>query len=277
MPAFDRLLNSNILGDAWQQILSGFREGRIGQLISMKPIEVYNTTLPYDLDGAHIEVELKAYVENILQKRFQNAISILTFDFSSLGHDVMNYDCHVSVKVNMDYENMGLYLNQQFANKPFSLFEGKLELTILSFKLNYTDKLVSAEIPLKIKATHKKLKHTGFVTVLAKGKIRYQPALYKISVVDISYVAQTRNVLIKGANLIYYRDVINALEDFLQFNIKDELHHGLQLAQGKIDVYNKETPLVQGEIETLELERIELQEEKATGIFLAEGKIKLTP
>lgn len=277
MPALDRLLDSNILGDAWQQILSSFREGRIGQLISMKPIEVYDTTLPYDLDGAHIEVELKAYVENILQKRFQNAISILTFDFSSLGNDVMNYDCHVTVKVNMDYENMGVYLSHQFANRPFSLFDGKLELTILSFKLNYDDMLVSAEIPLRIKASHKKLKHTGFVTVLAKGKIRYQPSMYKVSVVDISYVAQTNNVIIKGANLIYYREIINALEDFLQFNIKDELLHGLEQAQRKIDVYNKETPLVQGEIETLELERIELQEEKATGIFLAEGKIKLTP
>lgn len=275
MPAFDRLLDSDILSDAWKQVLTKFREGRLAQLMTLKPIEVYNATIPYDLDGAHLEVEFKAFVENILQKRFQNALSFLTLDFGQLGSDVLHYNCHVTVRVNMDYQNMGNYLNHQYANRTFHLLDNRIELTILNFKLGYADQLITAEIPLRIKANYKKLRHTGLITVLAKGKLKYQPALYKVSVVDISYSTLTKNILLKGTNLIYYSRIIQALEDFMQFNIKEELDNGLKLAKEKLTTFNEETPLVQGEMDTLELERIELLDEKASGVFLAEGKIKI--
>jgi hypothetical protein len=275
MSAFDRLLNTEILGDAWKQILLRFKQGQIGQLMTFKPIEVYNASLPYDLDGAHMDVEFKAYVENVLQKRFKSAVSILSLDFSGLGTSVLNYNCHVTVKVNMDYANMGKYLRDQFANHPFDLFEGKVSLTFYDFRTSYDGQLLTVEIPMHIDAKYKGFKLSENLSILAKGKIKYKPSSYTVSVEDISYTIKTGSRILQGVNLWYYQQIIAALEDFMQFNIKQELDDGLKLAREKLEEYEDEVAFVSGEIDSLELERIELQPEKGVGVFLAEGKIKL--
>lgn len=275
MPAFDRLLSTDILGDAWKQILTRFSEGRLGQLMTLKPIEVYNAVLPYELDGAKLEVELKAYVENVLQKRFKNAVSILSLDFSGLGSDVLNYNCHVSVKVSMDYDNMGQYLTDQFANRPYELFDGRVELTLQRFRAWYDGRLLAVEIPLSVVARHKKFSYSGDATILAKGKIRFQPSTHVVSVIDISYTLSQSSRALRVVNLLYYQQIIAALEDFLQFSIRGELDEGLALAKAKIADYEKEVAFVSGEIDSLELERIELNADTGSGVFLAEGRIKL--
>jgi hypothetical protein len=275
MSAFDRLLNTEILGDAWKQILQRFRQGQLGQLMSMQPIEVYNATLPYELDGAHMNVEFKAYVENVLQKRFKNAVSLLSLDFSSLGSSVLNYNCNVTVKVNMDYANMGKYLRDQFGNRPFDLFDGQVRLTFYDFRAAFNGQLLEVEIPMRIDARYKALKFSDQPSIVAKGKIKYQPSSYLVSIVDISYTIHSGGWLLQGVNLIYYQQIVAALEDFMQFNIKDELTDGLNLAREKISEYDQEVAFVSGEIDTLELERIEMHPDRGVGVFLAEGKIKL--
>lgn len=275
MAAFDRLLNTDILSDAWKQILRKFSEGRLAQLMTLKPIEVYNTTLSHELDGAHLNLDFKAYVENVLQKRLSNAFSLFTLDFNSIGQSVLNYNCHVSVKVRMDYENMGAYMREQFANQPFELFDGQVTLEFFDFKPSYDGRLLVVKIPMQVTAKYKFFNRTAQLEILAKGKVRYQASTHNISIVDISYTIQTADILVKGVNLAYYPKIIAALEDFMQFNIEGELKNGLELAKGKVQEFSKESSFVSGEIETLELERIVLGKEEGFGVFLAEGKIKL--
>jgi|GEM_PF-3676709 len=275
MPAFDRILHSDIIGQVWRRILLKFREGKLAQLMTLKPIQVYNEEMPYELDGAHLEVQIEAHLENIIQKPIQRAFDILSMDFKGIGEGILNYTVSVDVEVKMDYENMGIYLRNQYANQQHRILDDQIGLTFHDFILKNKGDLLEVTIPMKIDARYKILKYSGEIEILAKGRIEYDHTTYMISVVDISYTVITESWVFRIANVLYYRDIVNALEEFLQFNIRDELDSGLAMLQEKVEEYNDEFTFLSGKVKALDLNKIEMFPEEAVGTFHVDGRIRL--
>lgn len=280
MSVFERLMDSNIMGDAWKKVIGSFRGGKLNQLVTMKPIDIYHETHEYEIDTAHISVEINGFVENLLQKRLQNAFQIFNLEFLRVdkSNERLSYHCHVILTAKVDYENAGNYLNFHFANKEYRLFEDRMALTFLEFKPKVVNRKVYMEIPMRAS-----WKTAGIFTlraniiVHATGIIRFEPTNHNVLVTEIDFIYTSKNVLLPFVNYIYHKDIIDALENFLQFDIKEDLEKAMSKAQEQLDKFSEETPLISGYLEHLEMERIDLKDNVAEAIFLAEGKIQLMP
>jgi hypothetical protein len=279
MSVFERLMDSNIMGDAWKKVIGSFRGGKLNQLVTLKPIEIYHETHEYEMDTANISVEINGFVENIIQRRLQNAFQLFNLEFLKVANtnERLSYHCHVILKAKVDYENVGNYLNFNFANKKYLLFDDRMELTFLEFKPKVVNRKVYMEIPMVASWKTKFITLTAHLIVHATGIIKYEPSKFTVAVTEIDFTYSSKNILLPFVNMIYHNDIIEALEDFLQFDIKEDLEQAMSKAQGQLDKFSEETPLISGHLEHLEMERIDLKDQLAEAIFLAEGKIQLMP
>lgn len=275
MPAFDRILHSDIIGLVWKKILLRIRDGKLMQLMTLKPIQVYKDKMPYDLEGAHLDVDIDAHIENLIQKPIQRAFDILSMDFKSMDKNILSYGISVDVDVKMDYKNMGIYLSKQFADQQFWILDDHIGLTFHDFKLNMKNRQLEVIIPLRIDAQYKKLNYNGEAEIFARGNIVYDPVNTLIKVKDISYVATSDKWILRMANLLYYKEIVNALEEFLQFDIKDELFEGLDLLKKEVENYNRELTLLSGKVSALTLNHVNLSPEGGNANFHVEGRVKL--
>lgn len=274
MPALDRILHSEIIGLAWKKILLRLRDGKLMQLMTLKPIQVFDEEMPYVLDGAQMKVDIDAHLENFIQKPIQRAFDILSMDFKSSGA-MLSYNISVDVNVRMDYQNMSIYLNNQFANKQYWILDDKIGLLFHEFKLNMKNKQLEVIVPMTIDARYKKLNYSGEAEVFARANIIYDPLNMRIKITDISYVATSEKWILRLVNLFYYKEIVAALEEFLQFDIQDELNEGLELLQKEVERYNDEFTLLSGKASALKLNKIDIHPEGAAANLHIDGRVKL--
>lgn len=276
MPAFDRILHSDIIGLVWRKVLQKLRDGKLLQLMTLKPIQVYNEQMPFELDGAHMNVDISAHLENLIQKPIQRAFDLLSMDFKSAeDNKILSYSISVDANVKMDYENMAIYLKNQFANHEYRILDDKIGLTFYDFKLQKKNHQLEIIIPMHINARYRKLNYNGDAEIFARGNIVYEPTNTLVKIIDISYVATSDKFLLRMANMIYYKDIIEALEEFLQFDIKEELEEGMVKLKSEVDEYNHELTLLSGEVSALRLNYIQLLENGAHANFHVDGRIRL--
>lgn len=276
MPAFDRILHSNIIGLVWKKVFQKLLDGKLLQLMTLKPIQVYNEQMPFELDGAHMDVDITAHLENLIQKPIQRAFDLLSMDFKSAdSNKILSYSISVDANVKMDYENMAIYLKNQFANNEYRILDDRIGLTFHDFKLQKKNHQLEVIVPMHINARYKKFNYDGDAEVFARGNIVYEPNNTLVKIIDISYVATSDKFLLRLANLIYYKDIVEALEEFLQFDIKDELEEGMVKLKSEVDEYNEELTLLSGEVTALRLNYIQLLEEGAHANFHVDGRVKL--
>ena len=81
MTIFERVLGGNIFFDFWKQLQQYiFSEGRFIQLITLQPIEIYKTETELEIDTAKVKLYIKSNVENLMQRRIESAINLLTIN-----------------------------------------------------------------------------------------------------------------------------------------------------------------------------------------------------
>lgn len=276
MPAFDKILHSNIIGLVWKKVFQKLKDGKLIQLMTLKPIQVYDEQMPYELEGAHMVVDIDAHLENLIQKPFQRAFDILSMDFKSAEHNkILSYSIAVDAHVKMDYNNMAVYLRNQYANEEFRILEDRIGLTFHDFKLSKKNHQLEIIIPMHINARYGKFNYDGDAEIFARGNIVYEPTNHLIKIVDISYVATSEKFILRMVNMFYYKDIVTALEEFLQFDIKGELEEGLELLKKEVEEYNEELALLSGEVSNLKLNYVQLVDEGAHANFRVDGRVRL--
>ncbi|MCO5232366.1 MAG: DUF4403 family protein [Chitinophagales bacterium] len=275
MPAFDKILHSDIIGEVWRAVLLRIKDGKVKQLMTLNPIQVYNETMSYKLDKTHLDIDINASVENIIQKPIQRAFDFLSLDFKSAEKNMFSLNVSVDVDVRMDYKNIGLYLDKQYAHQEYWILDNRVGLLFDHFILKMKNGLLEVEMPIHIKARYKNLNYAGDAMVFARGSIVYHPFLKTVKVTDISYVASSEKWILRLINMIYYKDIVAALEDFMQFNITQELDEGLALLQKKVDEHNEEYNFIVGEANNLQLNRIQLLQDGGIASLHIDGMVKL--
>lgn len=275
MPALDRILSSDLIIDIWKKIIVNIKDGKLVQLMTLKPIEVYDETLPYEIDGAKLNADITAHLENLIQKPIQRAFDFLSLDFKNMDKSLFSYNISVKADVCMDYENMSIYLSHQFSNKQYWIMDDKIGLLFSDFKMSMKNNQLEVIVPMRIDAKYKKLHYDGHADVFARGNIVYDPASMIIKITDISYVATSEKFILRMVNLMYYQDIVQALEDFMQFDIRDEMNDGLTLLRKEVLKYDEEISLVSGVVKELKLNQLWLLPEGAKANLQIEGRIKL--
>jgi hypothetical protein len=275
MSLIDHFLKEEIIMQAWQQLqrmLSS--EGRFRQLISLRPIELYNTSTKFEVDGAIIEIEMESFLENIIQKRIDHAANLL-----ALGKWVLNesraYNFHVVVTARIDYNNAAIYLNNHFAGKDYYFDNNKYHLHIEQIRLREEKHVVIADVD-----AHGYVK-SGFLTKKAKGTmvIHAHPVYINdkslFSTRDLNYHIRHTDLLTRGISWWWHNDIRTLLQHTLEYPLEEDLFNGRVMAQEEMNRHQKQpTFWVNGMLTSLSLERIYYDQEGLQAVLLARGKLE---
>ncbi|MCO5247942.1 MAG: DUF4403 family protein [Chitinophagales bacterium] len=274
MPVLDKILDSALFSNIWKEVIARAGKGKLVQLITLKPISVYKGQMNFELDETQLTADIDASIENLLQKPIQRAFDLFSLDFKSATD--FSYHIKVDVLVKMNYANIRKYLNQQFANEQYWILDDRVGLTFYDFNIQWKDNHLSIDIPMKIDAKYKRLKYSGNAEVTATGRINYYPNTKQVKIERISYVATSDKWILRLVNLVYYFDIKEALEDFLQFDISNELVEGLKKLQKEVENFNKEElSILEGEVSSINLKKINFDPNGGSAYILVEGRAGL--
>ena len=88
MAFFEQVLGGNIFYDFWKQLRQYiFSEKRLIQLITLQPIEIYKADTEMEIDNAKIKLHIKSTIENLMQRRIERTINLLTLNLAGNQKD----------------------------------------------------------------------------------------------------------------------------------------------------------------------------------------------
>lgn len=275
MPSINNILGSGVFALIWKRVFQRLNDAKIMQLITLKPIEVYNDTMSHTIDGAHMDIDIIAHAENAIQKPLKHAFNLFSLDSKQKKYNFLSYEINVDIDVKMDYLNIGKYLNHHFAEKQYWILNDQIGLYFNEFKLSKKYNQLQVDIPMKLEAKYKNLEYYGDAEVFARGNVVYNPYTKKVKITNISYVATSEKWILRIVNLVYYESIVKAMEDFLQFDIQDELDDGLKMLQEEVKEFDDELAFISGDAKTLDLNWIQLHPDGASARFSVKGIVRL--
>jgi hypothetical protein len=279
MASFNKYLSREVIGRAWQQIQQSLvsDDGRLNQLFSLKPIDLYDANTSFQLNGATVKMEIRSYLENILKKRVKAGSRI--WPFGKWGtQDAMKYKFNVVVNGKMDYRNIEIWVENNFKDKLFSFKNGRYHLKLKDVRqIGERDGKLFFELDLigSIKF--------WFFRIRLKSRLAfelspvYDHKKYIIRVKDLDYHFNTANILLKLFDRHYHDEFQGFLEKIIEISIKEDLFTARILAQEEMNKYQRSEKLIfNGYLNDLELERIQVEKRGIEAVFHAQGNIQLT-
>ncbi len=98
MTLFERIVGGDIFVEVWRQMRNFlFKQSRLRQLVTLKPIEIYSTETELVLDNMKVLLDIDAYLENIVQRRIDRAKDLLSMNFLEWKKDRLSYTFNVVI------------------------------------------------------------------------------------------------------------------------------------------------------------------------------------
>lgn len=275
MTIFERVLGGNIFFDFWKQLQQYiFSEGRFIQLITLQPIEIYKTETELEIDTAKVKLYIKSNVENLMQRRIERTINLLTLNLSENQKNTA-YDFDVIIKAQMAYEEVAKFFNHHFANQTYTIEENKYYLFVEKFQFSNQGTKAVVHMPFSLESKRWFLKRKMSGVAIFKGSINFHHPRYVVKTRNLNYELETDSLILKTIDNFYHQHLVEFLAKFLQYNFKEELMHAKTEAQEQINSFQSQSNWIKGNIDELDLERITIENEGIHAVFLAEGKLHL--
>lgn len=276
MSLIDRLLQQEIISEVWQQLYRRLgTEGRVQQLFSLQPIDLYHTTTQFEVDGAVIEVDIESYLENLLKRRMQRTKNLITMGRIALDEN-RAYNFHVIVTGKMDYTQASRYLNHHFAGKDYYFSDRAYHLHIGQIRLREEDGQMVAEADVRGYAKKGWYTKRAKGTLLLTGKPAYQHDCHMITISGLDYSLHHTDWVTRLISRWYHREIRHLLQDILQYSLEEDLFNGKVMAQHEMNKrQNQSNFWVQGMITGLELQRIYYDQQGIQAVLMAAGKMEL--
>jgi hypothetical protein len=215
MNIFERVIQGSVFGDVWHQVQQYlFNEKRWIQLLSLKPIEIYTTKTDIELDGAKVDLDIKAFIENIVQKRISNARNYLSLGFLSWKTNRQTYNFKVIVKAKTDYKSIGNFFTHHFANKKYDIEENVYAISLKEFIVQNKGTKVQIEIPFTIYAKRWYLKKQYEGKAIFLCSIIFNDPNYSIRTRNLSYTIESKSMLLKWIDKLYHKQILDFLNTF---------------------------------------------------------------
>jgi hypothetical protein len=276
MNIFERVIQGSVFGDVWHQVQQYlFNEKRWIQLLSLKPIEIYTTKTDIELDGAKVDLDIKAFIENIVQKRISNARNYLSLGFLSWKTNRQTYNFKVIVKAKTDYKSIGNFFTHHFANKKYDIEENVYAISLKEFIVQNKGTKVQIEIPFTIYAKRWYLKKQYEGKAIFLCSIIFNDPNYSIRTRNLSYTIESKSMLLKWIDNIYHKQILDFLNTFLVYDFKEELYIAKLQAQEQLNDFQVERDWIHGNILNIDLERITIDHDALRAVFLANGKLEV--
>jgi hypothetical protein len=278
MSVYDKYLGREVVGRAWQQIQKSLisEDGRLRQLFSLKPIDLYDTNTTLTVNGANIKIDIKSYLENIIQKQAKKGN--LLWPFSNWGtQESLNYKFNVVVNGKMDYPNIETWVRNTFNNRPYVFNKGRYIL-VLRDVISILEQSRKLQLKLDLQGSIRlwkfRFKTKSIITIMVDPV--YDSKAYLVRMNDLDYNFETANILLKFLDKYYHEDFKQFLIAEIEISIKEDLFTARILAQEEMNKYQTDEKLMfNGYLNDLELERFEVQKKGIEAVFLAQGNIQL--
>jgi hypothetical protein len=276
MNIFERVIQGSVFGDVWHQVQQYlFNEKRWIQLLSLKPIEIYTTKTDIELDGAKVDLDIKAFIENIVQKRISNARNYLSLGFLSWKTNRQTYNFKVIVKAKTDYKSIGNFFTHHFANKKYDIEENIYAISLKEFIVKNKGTKVQIEVPFTIYAKRWYLKKQYEGKAIFLCSIIFNDPNYSIRTRNLSYTIESKSMLLKWIDKLYHKQILDFLNNFLVYDFKEELYIAKLQAQEQLNDFQVERDWIHGNILNIDLERITIDHDALRAVFLANGKLEV--
>lgn len=277
MPSYEKYIGREVVKRAWSQIQKSLisEDGRLRQLFSLKPIELYDTNTALEVNGASIKMEIKSYLENIIQKQAKKGFNI--WPFANWGEDsALKYKFNVVVNGKMDYPNMEIWVNNTFKDQPYTFRNGRYLLKLREVKqISGSDKRLEFRLDLFGSIRIWKFRFRTKSVLTFEADPIYDPKTRMIKVEDVDYRFETANILLKILDRYYHDDFQEFLKESIEISIEEDLFTAKILAQEEMNKYqHDENLLFHGYLNNLELERFEVTRKGIEAVFLAQGDIQ---
>lgn len=278
MATYNKYLSREVVERAWQQLQKSLisEDGRLRQLFSLKPIELYDTNLSFDASGATVKMEIRSYLENILKKRLDNSGGFWPFNLGA--RESFTYKFHVIVNGRMDYANLETWVRNNFKEKPYSFHNGRYHLKLHDVRQIFqrNGKLVF-ELDLfgSIKLWLFRIRLKSLLTFELTPVYDQKADLIRVK--DLDYRFQTANILLKLLDRRYHGEFREFLEEVIDIPLREDLFNARMLAQEEMNRYQKDGKFMfNAYLSDLELERITVEKRGIEAVFFAQGNIQWT-
>jgi hypothetical protein len=243
----------------------------------LQPIEIYKTETELEIDTAKIKLFIKSNVENLMQRRIERTLNLLTLKSSENQKKSASYDFDIVIKAQMKYEDVSRFFNHHFANQTYTIEENKYYLHIEKFQFSNSGTKAVVHMPFSLESKRWFLKRRMTGVAVLKGSINFHQPKYVIKTRNLNYELETDSFILKMIDNIYHQHLVEFLSGFLQYNFKEELIHAKTEAQEQINSFQNQSNWIKGNIDELDLERITIENEGIHAVFLAEGKLHIIP
>ncbi len=273
MSLFERVLGESVFLDAWKQVRQYlFSEGRFMQLISLKPIDIFEEEIEIEIDGAKINLFIKSDMDNIMRRGIERTIHFLQFNPAI---ELDDYGFDISIQAQMPFKEVNTFFNTNFANIVYPIFENKADIVIQRFEFGNDGTNATARIFFTLHIHWLFIKKTIPLEAVLKAAILFNDPKYVIRTNNLHYELITNNQLLKGLDHWYFHEINVFLTTLLTYNFEEELNHVKQQAQAQIDSFQSQTNWIKGTIKHVELDRLDIGDSGVNALFLADGKIHI--
>lgn len=270
-------ISEEILKESWEPILSSFISNKkLKQLLTLKPIEIFEHDLNLDFEGANVQVELKSYVENIIEKRLSNPFHIFDFTKWLSQKSLPTYKFQVFAIARMDFKNATYYLTKNFANVEYILEEGKYKFTINQIHLGYENKCLFVDLDITGVAKWWKLEKIIEGKLRITGNLRYIADKKMIITKDLDFSIIKSNFIVKQIDKKHHLVFKEMLVEFLRLNISEELFNARIAAQEELNnAQNDPSYFVNGVLNDMQVEKIYSNEKGIRATIVINGRLHL--
>lgn len=274
MTIFERVLGGNIFYDFWTQVQHYlFSEKRLVQLLTLKPIEIYKTETELEIDEAKIKLYIKSTLENLVQRRIERTLNMLSLNVLKNQETSYAYNFDVIIKAQMKYEDVSKFFNFHFGNQRYEIEKDNYYLDIENFTFGNKSTKAVVELPFVLDAKWKFIKRKMAGKAIFTGSINFHQPKDVVKTRNLNYELETKSYILKFIDTFYHKQLVDFLHDFLQYNFKKELEQAKIEAQKQIDSFQQQSNWINGTLNELDLERITIENDGIHAVFLAEGKL----
>lgn len=277
MAIFDQIISRELAGRAWEQLqkmFSGTDNQKIKQLLALKPIEVYETQTTLNIDDAEVNVNIKSYLENVIDNR--NNIKRRWFSSGFGTEENLFYNFHVVINGHIDYPNVQRYLQKNFVNQPFNFKKGRYKLLIKDIDIKERAGKIFSALILEGIIHFWFLKFRAKVIFFVDGVPYYDAELKTIRVKDVTYSLDTKNFLLRALDKYYHNSFKAFLTKWLHVNVEASLFKARVLAQEEMNKRQQTNNFMFNSVlKDLNIERIIVKEQEIEAVFFAQGKLRL--
>ncbi len=277
MASYDKYIGREVVSRAWQQIQKSLisEDGRLRQLFSLKPIDLYDTKTSLDVNGATVKMEIKSYLENLIQKQAKKGLQIWPFN-NWTDQSSSHYKFNVVVNGKMDYKNVETWVRNTFNNQPYTFDDGRYLLQLRDvISISEANRKLQLKLDLQGSIRFWKFRFK------AKSKLNilvdpiYDANANIIRMTDMDYQFETSNILLKFLDRYYHKEFKEFLIEEIEISIKEDLFTARILAQEEMNKFQgNQNLLFNGYLSDLALERFEVQKKGIEAVFLAQGNIQ---